>query len=73
MLEEIDSLIDDVFKADPRLEALFAGAAVGRKLRKEAIDKVFSGPGDTAFWKFLPGPQRSRPPRPDPPDPLGVA
>ena len=29
VLEEIDSLIDDVFKVDPRLEALLAGAAAG--------------------------------------------
>ena len=43
LLEEIDSLIDDVFKNDRRLEALFAGAAVGRNARREAIDKAFKG------------------------------
>jgi F-type H+-transporting ATPase subunit delta len=53
VLEEIDSLIDDVFKVDPRLEALFAGAAVGRKVRKEAIDKVFQTRASGTFWKFL--------------------
>lgn len=53
VLEEIDSLIDDVFKVDARLEALFAGAAVGRKIRKEAIDKVFQTRASGTFWKFL--------------------
>jgi F-type H+-transporting ATPase subunit delta len=53
VLEEIDSLIDDVFKVDARLEALFAGAAVGRMIRAEAIDKVFQGRASGTFWKFL--------------------
>ena len=53
VLEEIDSLIDDVFRVDARLEALFAGAAVGRKVRAEAIDKVFQHRASGTFWKFL--------------------
>jgi F-type H+-transporting ATPase subunit delta len=53
VLEEIDSLIDDVFNVDSRLEALFAGAAVGRKVRAEAIDKVFQGRASGTFWNFL--------------------
>jgi F-type H+-transporting ATPase subunit delta len=53
MFEEIDSLIDDVFKNDTRLETLFAGAAVGRKVRQEAIDKVFKGRASGIFWNFL--------------------
>ena len=42
VLEEIDSLIDDVFSGNHRLEALLAGAAVGRKIRQEAIKKTFA-------------------------------
>jgi F-type H+-transporting ATPase subunit delta len=53
VLEEIDSLIDDVFKNDSRLEALLAGAAVGRYVRKEAIDKAFAGKASATFHNFL--------------------
>ncbi len=53
VLEQIDSLIDDVFKVDPRLEALLAGAAVGRKTRHEAIVKSFHGRASEVFYQFL--------------------
>jgi F-type H+-transporting ATPase subunit delta len=53
VLEQIDSLIDDVFKIDPRLEALLAGAAVGRKTRHEAIVKTFQGRASEVFFQFL--------------------
>jgi F-type H+-transporting ATPase subunit delta len=53
VLEEIDSLIDDVFKYDARLEALLAGAAVGRYARKDAIDRAFAGKASDTFHKFL--------------------
>ena len=53
VLEEIDSLIDDVFKHDPRMEALLAGAAVGREARKEAIVKAFASRANETFYKFL--------------------
>jgi len=53
VLEELDSLIDDVFKVDRRLEPLIAGAAVGRKTRKEAIEKVFKSRASDTFFKFL--------------------
>src|SRR5438552_13407884 len=53
VLEQIDSLIDDVFKNDRRLETLLAGAAVGRKTRHEAIQKTFSNRGSDIFYKFL--------------------
>jgi F-type H+-transporting ATPase subunit delta len=53
VLEEIDSLIDDVLNRDPHLEALFGGAAVGRKVRKEAIDKALSGRACDPVFKFL--------------------
>ncbi len=53
VLEEIDSLIDDVFAHDPRLEALLAGAAIGRKARKEAIDKALAGKACDTVYKFV--------------------
>lgn len=53
VLEEIDSLIDDVFKNDPRLETLFAGAAVGRKTRQYAIEKAFAGRASETLYKFI--------------------
>jgi F-type H+-transporting ATPase subunit delta len=53
VLEEIDSLIDDVFVADPRLEALLAGEAVGRKTRTDAIKKTFADRASEVFFSFL--------------------
>ncbi|MBI2808814.1 MAG: ATP synthase F1 subunit delta [Planctomycetes bacterium] len=53
VLEEVDSLIDDVFRNDARLEALLAGAAVGRKIRQVAIEKAFANRSDKTFYKFL--------------------
>lgn len=53
VLEEIDSVIDDVFQHDVRLEPLLAGAAVGRKIRKLAIEKTFEKRACTTFYKFL--------------------
>jgi F-type H+-transporting ATPase subunit delta len=53
VLEEFDSLIDDVFKDDPRLEALFAGSAVGRYARKDAINKAFAEKASTTFHRYM--------------------
>jgi F-type H+-transporting ATPase subunit delta len=53
VLEEIDSLIDDVFAVDARLNALLSGAAVGRHVRHEAIEKAFKSRASSVFYKFL--------------------
>src|SRR5437016_5859642 len=53
VMEELDSLIDDVFAGAPRLEALFAGAAVGRKARRAALEKAFAGRASPSFYNFL--------------------
>jgi F-type H+-transporting ATPase subunit delta len=53
VIEEVDSIIDDVIKNDRRLDVLFAGAAVGRKVRAEAIDKAFKGRASDTFHRFL--------------------
>jgi ATP synthase F1 delta subunit len=53
VIEELDSLIDDVFKNDTRLEGLFAGAAVGRTARRASLEKVFASRASSLFYKFL--------------------
>src|SRR5437016_1077035 len=53
VIAEIDSLIDDVFKNEPRLEVLFAGAAIGRTARRGAIEKVFADRAGDLFYRFL--------------------
>jgi len=52
VLEEIDSLVDEVL-ADPRLQSLLGGPAIGRYARKEAIDKTFAGKTSETFYHFL--------------------
>jgi F-type H+-transporting ATPase subunit delta len=53
VLEELDSLIDDVIMQNQRLASLFAGAAVGRKSRAEAIGKAFASRASKIFYQFL--------------------
>ena len=53
VLEEFDSLVDDVFVSNPQLGALLAGAAVGRKVRRAAIEKAFHGRASVTFYRFL--------------------
>ena len=53
VLEEIDSLIDDVADKNRQLGALILGGAVGRKGRKAAITKAFSSRASETFFKFL--------------------
>jgi F-type H+-transporting ATPase subunit delta len=53
VLEELDSLVKDVFNRDPRLETLFSAAVIGRKARAEAIAKAFEGRASDTFYRFL--------------------
>lgn len=53
VIEDIDSLVDDVLRDHPQLEALLGGAAVGRHARREAIEKAFTGRASDVFVKFL--------------------
>src|SRR5262245_24061348 len=53
VIEEIDSLIDDVASTNRQLGALFIGGAVGRKTRRIAIEKSFSARACDTFYKFL--------------------
>ena len=40
VLPELESLVRDVFEADPRLEVLLSSAAVGRHARHAVLQKV---------------------------------
>src|SRR5262249_29489523 len=53
VLEEIDSLVDDVLPANRPLGALITSGAVGRKTRKAAIDKAFGNRANPVFYHFL--------------------
>ncbi|MBM3994514.1 MAG: ATP synthase F1 subunit delta [Planctomycetes bacterium] len=53
VMEEIDSFIDDVLTKDERLDALLAGAAVGRTTRAGVIEKTFGGRASPVFFRFL--------------------
>lgn len=52
-LEEIESLVNDAFRSDPRLEVFFSSAAIGRYARQDAIAKVFRGKASESFHSFL--------------------
>jgi F-type H+-transporting ATPase subunit delta len=53
VLEELDSLVRDVFEKEPRLEVLMSSAAVGRHVRRETLQKVFAGRASPTFTYFL--------------------
>src|SRR4051812_42450854 len=53
ILEEVDSLLDDVIKEYPALAALLAGAAAGRKVRHDVIEKAFAGRANPLVYNFL--------------------
>jgi F-type H+-transporting ATPase subunit delta len=51
--EELDSLIDDVFRADPQGEAFLASLAVGRDRKKEVLRSIFEPRASKVFFNFL--------------------
>ena len=53
VMGELDSLVDDVFKVEPRLEVLMSSAAVGPAVRRDAIEKAFKGRASDVFYRFL--------------------
>jgi F-type H+-transporting ATPase subunit delta len=53
VLEELDSLVRDVFKANPELETFLSATAVGRKRRAQVIRKAFEGRGSETFVSFM--------------------
>jgi F-type H+-transporting ATPase subunit delta len=53
VLESLESLIRDVFSAEPQLEAFLQSSAVGRERKAQLIDKVFEGKASQVFVDFL--------------------
>lgn len=53
VLEELDSLIDDLFKAQPQFETLLSSAVVGQHIRHDVLEKTFSGRASETFLSFL--------------------
>ena len=53
VMEELDSLLDDVYKSQPELEILLSGAATGREARRVLIEKAFEPRSSATFSKFL--------------------
>jgi F-type H+-transporting ATPase subunit delta len=51
--EELESLVQDVFKAEPRLEALLATPAVKRKTKEPLIKQAFEGKASDLVLDFL--------------------
>ena len=53
VVEALDSLIRDLFKAEPQLETFLTSSAVGRERKAQVIDKVFENKASTLFVDFL--------------------
>jgi F-type H+-transporting ATPase subunit delta len=53
VLEELDSLVRDLFAADPQFEAFLATTAVGREQKAALLNKVFGGKASDVFVNFL--------------------
>jgi F-type H+-transporting ATPase subunit delta len=53
ILEEMHSLVHDVFRGHPQLETLIAGGALGRHAKDEVLRKAFQGRCTDIFLNFL--------------------
>src|SRR3989442_4958222 len=53
VVEALESLIRDLFKAEPQLEAFLTSSAVGRERKARVIDKVFENKASVLFVDFL--------------------
>lgn len=53
VLQELDSLVKEVFAANPTFEVLLSSAAMGRKARAEVLEKVFAGRASETVYNFL--------------------
>jgi F-type H+-transporting ATPase subunit delta len=51
--EQLDSLIKDVFQADPQFEAFLSSGAVGRLPKASVLESVFGKRASTLFFNFL--------------------
>ncbi len=53
VLEELESLVHDLFGADPQLEAYLATTAIGRDRKAAALRSAFEGRASEVFLNFL--------------------
>src|SRR5205823_10010849 len=53
VVEEFESLVNDVFTQTPEFEALLSSGAIGRKQKDEVLRKTFSGKTSPVFLNFL--------------------
>jgi F-type H+-transporting ATPase subunit delta len=53
VLEELDSLIRDLFAADPQFEVFLASGAIGRDQKDKVIRSVFANRASHLFTNFL--------------------
>src|SRR3989442_1674404 len=53
VLEELDSLVQDVFVKEPQLEAFLSSSAIGRDRKADVLRRVFGGRADETFSNFL--------------------
>jgi F-type H+-transporting ATPase subunit delta len=53
ILDELDSLITDLFRADRQFEAFLSSGAIGRDRKAEVIEKTFGGRAEELFTNFL--------------------
>ncbi len=53
VLEELGSLVRDVFEKEPRLETLMSSAAIGRHARHDTLAKIFAARASDTFANFV--------------------
>jgi F-type H+-transporting ATPase subunit delta len=53
VLEQLDSLVGDVFRADPQFEAFLASGAIGRDKKAGVLRAVFEHRASELFFNFL--------------------
>jgi len=53
LFEELQALVDQVFKADPLFEEFLSSGAVDRKRKAEVIESAFAGRAGDLFINFL--------------------
>jgi F-type H+-transporting ATPase subunit delta len=53
VLEELESLVQDVFRADPQLEAFLSSSAIGRDRKKSIIQSAFGSRASELFVNGL--------------------
>jgi F-type H+-transporting ATPase subunit delta len=53
VLDELDSVVRDVFGANPQFEAFLASGAIGRGQKAKALQAIFQGRASDLFLDFL--------------------